>query len=48
VLKTTDQIKNNVKEAYAFIDDMENEKMVMESKYRQMNEKTVLIHNQLL
>jgi predicted nucleic acid-binding Zn-ribbon protein len=48
VLKATEQIKNSIKEAYTFIDDMENQKMVMESRYRQLNEKTVLIQNQLL
>lgn len=48
VLKMIDQIKNNVKEAYNYIEDMENEKMVMESKYRQLNDKTILIQNKVL
>ena len=37
ILKTIDQIKNTTKETQSFLEELENEKMIMESKYRQLN-----------
>lgn len=46
MIKAVDQIKTTLKDTSSFIEDIDNEKMVMESKFRQLSEKTVLVKNQ--
>lgn len=36
VIKTIEQIKSRIKELSNFVDDIENEKMILSSKFRQL------------